>query len=148
MAAKKFSRTTKGLNTEVFVDKNIAETAQTTYDLFVANAAVGEIGIFNDSTRAKITAAIGAGVKFFIAQKQSGGTKKTQPMSINTVTSTKSLYVGPVLSKWFLGWNGTGGSLNLAAAPAVNKVYDVTLLETTEGNEPYPTWEYQYVAKA
>jgi len=95
--AKKFSRTTKGLNAEVYVGKNIAETAQTTYDAFVANAAAGEIGIFNNDTKAKITAAIPVGVTFFIAQKQSTGTKKSMPIKMSTVSAAKNLYVAPVL---------------------------------------------------
>lgn len=57
MAKNKFFLTTKGFNAEVVVAAPLAYTSQATYANFVANAAEGEIGIFNADTQALITAA-------------------------------------------------------------------------------------------
>lgn len=147
MARNPKSRKTQGLAQVGFVGKNIAETDDATYALFLANAPVGEIGVFEESG-AKHTNLITATEKFFIAQKMTGGTKKTPLIAFNEITPRKTAYTAPVKCKWFLGWTGTTGSMNLAAAPSAGKNYEFSVIEMTEGYVPYPTWNYDYTAKA
>lgn len=56
MAKNKFFLTTKGFNAEVVVAAPLAYSTQATYALFLANAAEGEIGIYNQDTSALISA--------------------------------------------------------------------------------------------
>lgn len=149
MATTKFSKGTGGINAQLFVSKPINETAQTTYAAFIANAAVGEIGIFNSSTLAKITAAVTAGTTFFVAQKLTGQTRRSIDFVFNNLgTSRKVVYTAPVKCKSFIGWNGTSGALNLAAAPTADKYYEMAVIDVTEGNEPFPVFNYGYTAIA
>jgi hypothetical protein len=144
--AKKFSRTLKGRNLQIFVGTPINITDDATYAAFVANAPLGEIGVF-DANEAAHTNAIVAGESFFVAQKVTGGIKRTPLYRFSDFTARKKTYLAPVKCKYFLGWNGTGGGLNLEAAPAQGKVYEFAVLETTEANEPLPTFNYNYMAK-
>jgi hypothetical protein len=142
------TRRTQGAAQAVFVGKNIAETDDTTIANFIANAPTGEIGVF-DANGAKHTDLITAAEKFQILQKMSDGSiKKTPLYNFSDLTARKTAYTAP--TKWtaYLGWNGTGKSMNLAAAPGAGKVYELAVLELTEGNHPFPTWNYSYTAKA
>jgi len=146
MGNTKFTRTTKGRNQQVIVPKAVAYTVQATYPAFLANAAVGEVGVFKDDLTLKTTA-IAAGEVVFIAEKMSQGTKRTNYIPWSTVTARKKLYVAPVKQVSYLGWYGTGGSLNLAAVPAAGKEYELEVLETTEATQPFPVWNFMYTAK-
>jgi hypothetical protein len=145
----RMSKLTKGLNQQAFIAKNIGETDDATYAAFVANAPVGEIGIFDGaSTLAKHNNLITSTEKFFIAQKHTGGVKKTAMFNFKDIkASRKVAYTAPVKCAYFLGWNGSGYSMNLAAVPAADKVYEFGVIELTEGNQPFPTWSYNHTAK-
>lgn len=149
--AKRWSRTTRGANMQVFVSKPINYTVLATYALFVAGAAVGEIGVFNDdATNTLRTTLLTSGNRFFVAQKVSvpdgvnsvTGIKRSGTYAFGDITPRHKVYVAPVRSFNYLGWNGTQGGFNLAVTPSINLSYEFAVIETTEGNDPFPTWNY------
>lgn len=152
--ARKWSRTTKGQNQQVFVSKPINYSTQATYAAFQANAAVGEIGLFDATTPNPVlipVSLLAAGAKFFIAQKQTVGIKRS-PTYINgsgfEVTPRKVLYTAPVNQQSAIGWNGSGGAFNNPTIVPGTSNYEFAVLEMTEGNDPYPVWNYNYTPKA
>jgi hypothetical protein len=145
---KKFTRYTKGRNQQVIVPKAVAVSTDVTLALFLANAATGVIGIY-DANDALHTNAIVAGESFYIVQKRSDGSlRKTNLVAWNDVTVRNKLYTAPVKAVGAIGWNGSSGALSLLAAPANNKFYEFAVIETTEGNQPFPTWNYEYKSKS
>lgn len=147
MATKKFTKYTKGRNQQVIVPKAIAITTDATLALFLSLAPTGEIGVY-DGVDALHTESIDPGESFYIIQKRSDGSiRKTNLVAWNDVTVRRKAYVAPVKCVGSLGWAGTAGALNLAAAVASGKLYELAILETTEGNQPFPTWNYEYQAK-
>lgn len=152
--AKKWSRTTKGLNAQIFVSKPINYSTQATYAAFQANAAVGEIGLFDNTSPNPVlipVSLLAAGSSFFIAQKQTVGIKKTPVYIMTTeVTPRKILYTAPINQVSAIGWNGAGGALNNPTiVPGYGgSNYEFAILEMTEGNDPYPNWNYNYTPKS
>jgi len=147
MAQTKFTKTLKGRNQQVVVTTPIALSTDATLALFLANAPTGEIGVY-DAVDARHTDAIGATESFYIVQKKSDGSiKKTTLLKWSDVTASRKTYVAPVKATGSIGWSGTAGSAYLAAAPSAGKMYELALIETTEGNQPYPTWNFEYQAK-
>lgn len=146
MATKKQSRKTKGFNAQVFVAKPIDYTTDATLALFVANAPTGELGVY-DATNALHTDAITSSEEFFFVMRTTEGVKRTPTYKLSEVTPRKKLYVAPVKQVSYIGWNGTSGALSNAAV-ANRKVYGIKVIETTEGNDPFPTWNYEYQANA
>lgn len=144
----KFTRYTKGHYEQIVVAKAIAITVQASYAAFVASAAVGEIGVFYGDTNLLVNIALVAGKTYFIAQKRTAGTYRSPIYTFNGSTFLRTAYVAPVRCTGSLGWNGTSGAMNLAAVPAAGKQYEFGIIETTEGNDPYPSWNYNYTAKA
>lgn len=145
--AKRFSRKTQGYNAQVFVAKAIDYTTDATLALFLANAPVGELGVY-DANGALHDNAITATEKFqFLMKMADGGIKASPFYSLSEIVASKKLYQAPVKQVSSIGWNGTGGSLN-AAAIAAGLNYEFAVIETTEGYEPYPVWNYNYVSKA
>lgn len=144
---RRFSRKTKGKNAQVIVAKAINYTTQGTYVLFQANAALGEIGVFNADTNALITTLMTGTQKFFIAQKRTSGVFKTNTLDFSKIAAKKTLYVAPVLQSSYIGWNGTSGGLNtLTTNPSYKDEFALAIKETSEGTFPEPTWDYNYVA--
>jgi len=147
MAQTKFTKTLKGRNQQVVVTNPIAISTDATLALFLANAPTGEIGVY-DATDARHTDAIGATESFYIVQKKSDGSiKKTTLLKWSDVTASRKTYVAPVKATGSIGWSGTAGAAYLAAVPSPGKMYELALIETTEGNQPYPTWNFEYQAK-
>lgn len=144
---KKFTRYTKGRNQQVIIPKPLAlDTSDATLKAFIANAAAGTIGIYDDSNNV-ISGAITSGQTFSVVLKMSDGSiRKTTPLKWSNVTASKKLYTAPVKAQSYLGWNKTTGAMNLLAVPAAGKFYEIAVIETTEGNQPFPTWNYEYVA--
>lgn len=148
MARKKFTRYTQGRNQQVFVPKPIALSNQSTLAGFIANAAAGTLGLYDDSN-AVISGAIGATVKFsFVLKHSDGSIRKSTQALWSDVTASKKLYTAGVKCQGSIGYNSSiaSSAMNLAAAVATGKFYELGIIETTEGNQPYPTWNFEYVA--
>lgn len=146
MPVKKFTRYTKGLNAQVIVPKAAAVSTQATYALFVANAAIGELGIY-DASLNRHTDAIVAGEEFFFCQKRTGGTWRTPLYKFAGTTKRKLTYVAPVKATGSLGWSGTGGAINAPVAIAAGRQYEFGIIETTEGNDPFPSWNFNHTVR-
>jgi len=143
MAQKsRFYKVTKGFNAEVLVAKAVAYTTRATFDLFVANAVEGEIGIYNADTNAVIGANIPivAGTRFFIAQKRDGGIFKTTPSIYAAASTRKVAYTAPVKQVSTVTFTGL--------VPVAGKVWSVKVIETTPGNEPFPSMTYEVLITA
>lgn len=146
MATKnKYWRTTLGTNAEIYICGQVAYTAQATYTLFVANAVNGEVGVFLE-TGAAYDGSVAAAVtdRLFIAVKRTNADGKTiversTVFQLNQVTTKKTTYVAPV--KQVTTVVTTTGTLTAGDRLAV------TLIETTPGYQPFPTYDYEITAK-
>lgn len=152
--AKRSSRTLKGLNQQIFVSKPIDYTTDADIAAFLANAPLGEIGLY-DANGARHTDAITANEFVQVIQRvtndngTSGFTlRKSTLVKWSDIIASHKAYVAPVKQNWFLGWTGALGGLNLTATPAINKTYEFEVIETTEGSEPFPRFNFQYTAKS
>lgn len=147
-ARKKFTRYTQGRNQQVFIPKPLALSNQSTLAGFITNAAAGTLGLYDDAG-AVISGAIGATQKFtFVLKHTDGSIRKSTLAAWADVTASKQLYRAAVKCQGSIGYNSSvaGSGMNLAAAPAAGKYYELGIVETTEGNQPYPTWNFEYVA--
>ena len=146
MATKKQSRKTKGFNAQVFVAKAINITTDATIADFVANAPLGELGVY-DGNNALHTDEITAAEEFYFVMRTTEGVKKTPTYKLADVTPRKKAYVAAVKQVSYVGWNGSSGAFYNPTV-AVGDIYGIKVIETTEGNDPFPTWNYDYQAKA
>jgi len=157
-----YRRNTIGQNTRVFVAKDVDYSTEADFTDFVDNAVDGEMGIFlvagtdNSDAEAAIKAnALVAGDNFFIAQMQVQPdgerlVKKTPVYNYNDIKRKKKEdFCLPVRQVSDIGWNGTNGDIaDVVPAVLVGDIFSVSIIETTEGYQPMPTWNYEYVAKA
>lgn len=143
---KKFSRKTQGVNAQVVIAKAINYTDDTTLAAFIANAPLGEVGVF-DGNGALHTDAIAATEEWFIAIKTTEGIKRTNTYLKSETVAKKKAYAAPVKQVGAIGWTGSGGSLNEPAI-AAGQIYSLKVIETTEGYDPYPQWLYEETVKA
>lgn len=81
---------------QVLVGSAVAYSDSPTYDHFVANAVEGEIGFYNNATKALISGAIGSTVEFFAVLKRGGTIFKTTPSFGRDITAQKVAYSAPV----------------------------------------------------
>ena len=160
MQRKIKTRTTEGLNARVFITANVAYSTEATYADFVNNAVDGEFGVFtltsamNAETEATIrTTLMTAGEEYFMAQMQiqpdlTRLTKKTPLYKFNDVNVANwAEFCLPVKQVTTVGYNGTDGDIeDVVTAVAINDNFDLSVMETTEGYQPYPTWGYSYTA--
>jgi len=145
MATKRFTRYTKGRNQQVIVSKATAVSTQATLELFIANATAGQIGVY-DGVGVLHDNAITSTELFTIVQKRSDGSiRKTTPQLWSNVTATRKAYVAPVKAVGSIGWDATNltGALNLPSI-AAGQFFELAVIETTEGNQPFPTWNFEY----
>lgn len=142
---RRATRKTVGVNAQIFIAPAMAITTDATYDLFLANAPLGEIGVY-DGVNALHTNAITSTEEVFIVQRTTQGVKKTPVIKWSDITAVKKLYVAPVKQVSSIGWNGTGGTVNNPTI-AANQNFGIKVIETTEGNDPFPTWNYEYTSK-
>ncbi len=145
MATKRFTRYTKGRNQQVIVSKATAVSTETTLALFIANATAGQIGVY-DGDGALHTNAITSGEYFTVVQMRSDGSiRKTTPQLWSNTTASRKAYVAPVKAKGSIGWDATNltGALNLPTIVA-RQYFELAVIETTEGNQPFPTWNFEY----
>jgi hypothetical protein len=90
-----------------------------------------------------------AGSSFFIAQKQGDLVKKTPTMKEGELRFKNwEQFCLRVKQVSAIGYNGIDGDVN-DVVPVVNigDNYEVSVIETTEGYQPYPTWQYSYTSK-
>jgi hypothetical protein len=137
----KYWKTLAGFFFEALVGKAVAYTTQATYTLFVANAAEGEIGIYNADTFALYDglSAAGASDNIFVALKRDGNVEKTMKFSNATYTKKRIASAAAVAQISDVVTIGT---------PVAGQEYAVKIIETTIGSQPYPSWYYSYVATA
>lgn len=146
MANTRFVKTTKGRNQQVIVGTPIALSTDATIALFLANAPTGEIGVY-DGNGARHTDLITANeIVTFLQKKSDGSVKKTTPVKFSALTPTRKSYVAPVKAVGSLGWSGSTGAANLASAVAAGKLYEIAIIELTDGFDPFPTWNFEYQA--
>jgi len=153
-------RVTEGQNARVFIAKDLAYSTEATFGDFVDNAVDGEVGIFlytsamNSEEEATIrTTLLTAADVYFVAQKQIGEeslVKKTSPCSFgDLLTKHKEDFCNPVLQISAIGYDGTSGDISDGIVSVdINDIFELGVIETTEGHQPYPTWSYQYTARA
>lgn len=135
----RWQRNTKGQNAEVLIAAAIPYTTQATPLLFNANAADGEVGIYDATTNALISAALTANQKYFFMQKRDTYSKTTTTTSYDSTRTRRVAYLAPVKQVVTLTFVDAGYS------PIVGDDLEIALIETSPGNEPYPTWAYDSV---
>lgn len=91
-------RSIMGINAQVLMSLGVAYTSQSTFALFVANSAQGEMGVFNATTLALVpgNAAVAASTKVFIAVNR-GGQKSvwaSAPQVPNVIERTTTFPAG------------------------------------------------------
>jgi len=143
---KKFARKTQGVNQQVIVAKAINITTDTTLADFIANAPLGEVGVY-DGNGALHTDLIGATEEFFFVIKTTEGIKRSNTYLKSETVARKKAYVAPVKQVAAIGWTGSGGALNNATI-AAGQIFSFKVIETTEGYDPYPQWLYEETAKS
>lgn len=147
MAVLRFTRYTKGKNQQGVVSKATAVSTQATLALFIANATAGQIGVY-DGNGALLNSLIPATTSFTIVQMRSNGQiRRTTTQLMGNVTATRKAYLAPVRCTGSIGWSATGlaGALNLPTI-AAGQIFELAIIETTEGNQPFPTWNFEYKA--
>lgn len=143
----RYSRNLEGLNAQGFF--SILDLAgDATIDAFQLSGSEGEIIVLNEDGTTQIGGALTAGEKFTIAQIVDGEVKRSTELTFGTgnMTVTKTAYVAPVIQEWAIGYNGTSGSLNLAAF-AVNQEFVVSARDLTPNNQPFPVMEGRAIIK-
>lgn len=121
-------------------------TVATDFKSFVANAAEGEVGVFDADTNLLISgvpvstviAPIPATQRVFVAMKRDGLIERTlsfRPSDYNLKRVAYAAAVAEVATATFAG------------APVTGNTYRINVIETTPGYQPFPTWSYAAVAK-
>lgn len=147
----KYSKNLSGQKLKVFVSNPIEYTDDTTFIAFVANAPEGEIGVFNAAGTVRTTL-LTATDEFFIAQKRDGFVNKTPNILFGDLFRKKySAYDAPVKQIATVGYNGTAGTFGFnftAAGPTTPQTYQISVRETTPGNQPFPVQEAYTVVRS
>lgn len=87
-----------GERAQVLIGKNVAYTTQATLALFQANAALGEVGIFDADTMALVTAAAPSTERLFFAAKRDGAVERSVAFKIGEAYNVRrTAYSAPVL---------------------------------------------------
>ena len=151
----KYWKALLGTFAEVLIAKQVdyvgtgasAATAGTFTD-FCANAVEGEFGFFNASTMAAISGAtsgspaavtaVGSTVTIFGAVKRDGAIEKTESFKLADFPAIRTPYSAPVAQV---------SKATISGTPVAGEFYSVKIIETTPGYQPFPMWEYGYVAK-
>lgn len=141
----KYSKNLSGQKLKVFVSPATAYTDDTTFSDFIANSAEGEIGVFLASGSVQTTA-LASGDEFFIAQKRDGFVNKTPLVKYDEVFRFGyTAYVAPVKQLSYIGYAETGsddfGFVFTAASSTNTLTFQVSVRETTPGNQPFPVQE-------
>lgn len=149
----KYSKNLSGQKLKVFVSNPIEYTDDTTFAAFVANAPEGELGVFDEAGTA-ITGALAAGDEFFIALKRDGFVDKTPIIAWNDLFRKKyNAYVAAVKKVQTIGYGSSSTSatfgFNFTGASSTNQqTYQISVRETTPGNQPFPVQEGYVVVRS
>lgn len=96
MFGNKFWKSLGQKRIQALVGSAVAYSDSPTYEHFLANAVEGEIGFYNNTTKALISGAISSTVEFFAVLKRGGNVFKTTPSLRSDVTASKVAYSAPV----------------------------------------------------
>src|ERR1044072_2767619 len=77
---------------QALVGSAVAYSDSPTYDHFVSNAVEGEIGFYNNTTKALISTLLADSTEFFVALKRGGVVYKTTPSVKKDIVTTKVAY--------------------------------------------------------
>src|SRR6478736_102954 len=125
----KYSKNLSGVAQKVIVG-TATYTAQGTIDLFAANAAEGEVGVFLDTGVVRTTALTSAINKFFIAQKRDGFINRSPILDYNDIfRKLRTPYAAQVKQVTAIGFSGTGTAdlgFNFTGAATVTQTYGIT----------------------
>lgn len=147
----RYSKNLSGQKLKVIVSNPIEYTNDATFAAFVTDSPEGEIGVFLADGTLRTTA-LTAGQEFFIAQKRDGVVNKTPIIALNDQFRKKYVaYDAPVKQVTTLGYNGTAGTFGFnfaAAGPTTPQTYQISLRETTPGNQPFPVQEAYVVVRS
>lgn len=130
-----------GVGAEGFVGKQTSYTDSTDYEGFVADAAEGEIGIFKVSDLSAYggSAAASDTDEIFVAMKRDGLIEKTSTFKLGTASGTRAAYAAAVAQVSKVTLDGT---------PVKGNFYQLKVQDLSIAYQPFPTWDYHYVAKA
>jgi hypothetical protein len=141
MAKNKYWQTLLGQNVEVLISKQVEYSDSADFEAFVADAVDGELGVFNADTQALVSglAAVDASTPVFVAVKRGGTVEKTGVFKVSQLKKSRAPYAASTLQ---------ASKVTLSGAPAAGKYYEVKVIETTPGHQPFPQWKYGVVVKA
>lgn len=135
----RWQRNTKGQNAEVLIAGAQAYTTQATPLLFNANAADGEVGMYDATTLALLTTALAANQKYYFMQKRDGYSRTTTTIQFDATKTRRVPYLAPVKQVATITFVDAGYT------PVIGDDLEIALIETSPGNEPYPTWAFDSV---
>lgn len=135
-----FWKSLVGQNTQVLIAKAVAYTDDATLEDFVANAAEGELGFFKQSDHTVLAgnAAADPNTEIYVAVKRDGQVEKSIPFKLGELAVSKTAYEAPQKQSTTV--------VVSALTVAKGDIFEVMILETTPGNQPFPTYAYQVVA--
>lgn len=141
----RYSKNLSGQKLKVFVCASTAYSDSLTLGAFSDEAAEGEIGIFLASGNL-VSGALNSGDEFMIALKRDGFIDKTPIIKYNDIYAARyAAYDAPVKQVSYIGYAATGSDdigFNFTAASSTNtQTYQISLRETTPGNQPFPVQE-------
>jgi len=164
---KPISKRTRGYNATTFIGEAVAYNPSTNplYKDFVDKAPLGTVGLFkiplngDESSATRVAGSLSEGEKFFIAQVMSNvgdnrgagpHIKKSKTLDLKSISrKTKNDFILPASQLTHIGYNGVGGDLEFVSGAIVRDYdYSIAILETSEENQPYPTWQYNYQPKS
>jgi hypothetical protein len=143
MANRYRTKTLQGLQGQFFIT-SVAEPGDTDFETFITSGSEGEFSAFKeDGTRyagaasATDAANIQLVDKFFLAQKIDGKIKRSQLLDGDKVSWSNKAYAA-----------GTKHKIVIASlpTPVVDDPMEITIIETTPTQEPFPHWYYDYRA--
>lgn len=147
----KYWKSLLGTFADVLITKQVdyagtgTSTSGTDFKTFVANAVEGEFGFFDFDTLLVVSgvsvppiAAAPLTQKIFGAVKRNGYIEKTRPFKVGELVSKRRTP--------FAAATAQQSTTTFVGTPVVGKRYGVKIIETTPGNQPFPTWEYAVIA--
>lgn len=136
MSYNQYARSLYGQSVIGFVAKAGSYTGHTTLADFAANAAQGEIGIFNPATGNLYTSALTEGQPYIVAQIRDGWCKQSPSLVWSAQTPIfKRSYSAPVNQVWTTTFTYSGDGLSQDS-------FELKLIETTPLNQHFPIYNF------